>query len=241
MADLPLAGSAKRGLARRSCFGLAVAVVLGAGCGGGAAPTPSTTTTSTAPRAALVGGAHSSNAFSPTVSFMLPDGWLIAGDSPNYFALQPVTSELTGIYVFRSPRAASQEADCPTTPAPGIGTTAKDLVDWIRERPGLTTGVPVPITMGGLVGLQVDIAIVVGWKPSCPYAGGIPAVPLFVDASDPGFRWAIAGSERLRLSVLDIPGKGTVVVDIDDFDGSLMDNFLPAARPIVESMRFALL
>jgi hypothetical protein len=185
-------------------------------------------------------GAYSSTAFSPRITFELPDGWLIAGDARDYFALQPVTSDVIGIHVFRSPRAASQDVGCPTTSAPGIGTGAKDLVDWIRARPGLTTGVPVPVTTGGLVGLQVDVAIVEGWRSSCPFANGIPTVPLFVGATDPDFRWVIAGSERLRLDILDVPGKGTVVVDIDAFDGSLMGGLVPAATPIVESMKFAL-
>jgi hypothetical protein len=214
-----------------------VAVVVGAGCGSAASPTPAPT----APPVALPAGTYSSNTFMPKVTFTLPDGWLIAGDAPDYFVLQPVTSDAIGIHVFRSPLAASQDADCPIAAAPGVGTTAKDLVDWITTRPGLTTGDPVAVTMGGLGGLQVDVAIVEGWVPSCPFANGLPTVPLFVSPTDAGFRWVIAGSERLRLNVLDVPGNGTVVVDIDDFDGSLMDEFLPTASPIVKSMRFALL
>jgi hypothetical protein len=224
-------------LARRSWIGLVVAAAVGAGCGSAASPTPATT----APRLALPAGAYSSRAFTPTITYTLPDGWLMAGDAPDYFALQPVTSDAIGIHVFRSPLAASQEAECPVTSAPGVGPTAKDLVEWIRARPGLTAGDPVAVTMGGLVGFQVDVAIVEGWVASCPFADGIPTVPLFVSATDASFRWVIAGSERLRLNVLDVPGKGTVVVDIDAFDGSLMDAFLPATTPIVESMRFALL
>jgi hypothetical protein len=189
---------------------------------------------------ALPAGAYSSNAFRPTITYTLPEGWLIAGDNPDYFALQPVTSDAVGIHVFRSPLAASQDVECPITSAPGVGTTAKDLVNWIIARPGLSAADPVPVTMGGLGGLQVDVAIVEGWVPSCPFADGIPTVPLFVSATDASFRWVIAGSERLRLNVLDVPGKGTVVVDIDAFDGSLMDSFLPAATSVVESMRFAL-
>jgi hypothetical protein len=205
-------------------------------CGSGPSPTPAPT----APPAGLPGGAYSSTAFKPTITYTLPDGWLIAADAPDYFALQPVTSDAIGVHVFRSPLAASQDAECPISSAPGVGPTAADLVDWIRARPGLITGDPVAITMGGLVGLQVDLAIVEGWVASCPFADGLPTVPLFVDATDAGFRWVVAGSERLRLNVLDVPGKGTVVVDIDAFDGSLMDGFLPAAEPIVKSMRFAL-
>ena len=215
-----------------------VAVVVAAGCGSGPSPTPARATA--APRVALAAGAHSSTTFKPRITYTLPDGWLIADDNPDYFALQPVTSDAVGIYVFQAPLAASQDATCPTTPESGVGTTAKDLVDWIRARPGLVAGDPAAVTLGGFVGLQLDVAIVAGWKPSCPFAKGMPTVPLFVGPTATSFRWVVAGSERLRLIILDAPGTGTVVVDIDDFDGSLMDGFLPAASPIVKSIRFAL-
>ena len=221
----------------RSWLGLVVAVTVASGCGGSASPTAATA----APRTALPGGTYTSRAFAPPITYTLPDGWLIADDSPDYFALQPVTSDAIGIYVFRSPVAASQDADCPVTPAPGVGTTATDLTGWIRSLPGLVAVEPIVVTRGGLVGFQLDVAIVAGWTPSCPFANGLPTVPLFVSTTTAGFRWVVAGSERLRLTILDVPGAGTVVIDIDAFEGSLMDGFLPAAAPIVETMRFALL
>ncbi len=206
-----------------------------AGCGGSASPTPTSI-----PRAAVLPGTHTSSAFRPPITYTLPDGWLVAADAPDYRALEPVASDQVGIRIFRSPQAASQDPTCPIAAAHGVGTTAKDLVDWIRARPGLVVGDPVPVTMGGLAGLQVDIAIIGGWTPSCPFASGIPTVALFVGTTGTSFRWVVAGSERLRLAVLDVPGAGTVVVDIDAFDGSLMDGLLPAAAPIVGSLKFGL-
>jgi hypothetical protein len=230
-------------LARRSsarCL-LAVTVVMAAlvsGCGGGASPSP--TSAPATPRAALAAGEYTTGAFSPAITYALPDGWLVAGDGATYFALQPVATDAFGIHVFRSPLPASQDAACPIAAVPDVGATASELMDWIVARPGLAAGEPASVTLGGLFGRQVDLAIVEGWAASCPFANGLPTVPLFVSAADPTFRWVIAGSERLRLTILDVPGKGTIVIDIDDFDGSLMDGYLSAASTIVESMRFAL-
>lgn len=218
---------------------LAIGAIVAAAAGCADTTTPPTPAPTVA-RPGLPAGTYSTNAFVPRITYTLPDGWLIANDTRDYLALQPVTSDAIGIYVFRSPQAASQADDCPIAPAPGVGPTAKDLVDWIRARPGLVAGDPVAVSMGGFVGLQTDVAIVEGWAPSCPFAGGLPTVPLFVSPTDPDFRWVVAGSERLRLNVLDVPGEGTVVVDIDAFDGSLMDTLLAGATPITESMRFAL-
>lgn len=173
-------------------------------------------------------------------TFTLPAGWLIAEDGPALFGIKPVAYDELGIYLFRSPQAASQQADCPTTALPEVGPKAKDLVDWITALPGLQVGTPTSVAVGGLAGFQLDIAIVPGWTASCPFANGLPTVPLLVGSAS-GLRWVVAGTERLRLSVLDVPTGGTVVVDIDAFDGSLFDGFLPGATPIVESLRFAAL
>jgi hypothetical protein len=217
---------------------LALSIAIAAACGSGVSPTPAPATPT--PPVALPAGTYTSTAFKPPATITLPAGWWIAADTVDYFGVQPVTSDALGIHLFRSPRAASQDLDCPLTAAAGVGTAAKDLVDWIRARPGFTTGDAVPVTIGGFAGLQVDLGIVDGWKASCPFANGAPTVPLFVGATDTSFRWVVAGSERLQVDILDVPGNGTVVVDIDAFDGSLMDGFLPAAAPIVESLRFGL-
>jgi hypothetical protein len=211
---------------------LATAVVAGcAGGDGGATQTPA------APQP-LPPGDYASQAFRPAASFTLPAGWLITQDSPDFFALQPVSADAVGIYLFRSPAAASQAADCPTTRVPGLGPTAKDLVDWIEANPGLQTTDRTSVVVGGLLGFELEIGIVPGWAVSCPFADGLPTVPLLVSEAS-GLRWVVAGSERLRLSVLDVPGSGTVVVDIDAFEGALFDGFVPAAVPIVSSLRFA--
>jgi hypothetical protein len=47
-----------------------------------------------------------------------------------------------------------------------------------------------------------------------------------------------APSDR-RLDLLDVPGGGMVVVDIDAFDGSLYDDFVKIAAPVVSSLSFA--
>jgi hypothetical protein len=212
-----------------------LAAVLAAGCTSGTTATP----TPVQPQA-LPAGTYTSTAFRPAVTFTLPAGWLISQDSADFLALQPVTTNALGIYLFRSPQAASQQADCPTAAAMGVGARAKDLVEWIEARPGLETDGRASVALGGLVGFELDLAIEAGWTASCPFADGLPTVPLIVGATT-GLRWVVAGNERLRLTVLDVPGGGTVVVDIDAFDGSLFDGFLPVAGPIVESLRFAAL
>ncbi len=215
-----------------------MAWVLVAGCAGapgGGSPAASPAR-SAAP--ALPAGTYTSQAFQPPVTFTLPAGWWMPSDTADYLGLQPVDSDLIGIHLFRNPLAASQDLDCPTSGEPGVGTLSSELVAWIRGLPGFAVGNPRLVTVGGLPGLEIDVAIAAGWTASCPFANGLPTVPLFV-GSNGSLRWVVAGDELLRLSLLDAPGGGTVVVDIDSFEGSLMDTLLAAATPIVRSFSFA--
>jgi hypothetical protein len=210
---------------------LLVVALLAAGCGAVATPSPSGP-------AALPAGTYTSRAFQPPVTFTLPGGWWNESDSAGYFSLYPVESDLVGIHLFRDPLPASQDPTCPTTAAPGVATTSVALLTWIRSLPGLAVTSPQLVTVGGLPGSQVDVSIASGWTASCPFANGLPTVPLFV-GSDGQLRWVVAGNERLRLALLDVPGGGTVVVDIDAFEGSLFESLVVAATPIVASMSFA--
>ncbi len=227
---------------RRSAMRLPVAVLLGvllaalvAGCAG--APSGATPAPTPAP-SALPPGTYTSTAFKPAVTYTVPAGWRIVSDSSDYFALQPVASDITGIHFFRDPLAASQDLACPTTAEPGVGKLSLELATWIRGLPGMIASSPRIVTMGGLRGVELDLALNTGWTASCPFANGVPTVPLFVGANG-NLRWVVAGNERLRVALLDVPGGGTVVVDVDAFDGTLMDGLLAAATPIVQSLSFA--
>ena len=181
--------------------------------------------------------ASTSRAFQPALTYTLPPGWENPEDLADFFRLRPTGPESEGIYLFRDPTPASQDASCPETAQPLVGGSSKDMIAWIRSLPGLVVSDPAPVTIGGLSGETIDLGIVNGWKTSCPFANGLPTVPLFVGASG-DYRWVIAGTERLRLAVLDAPG-GTVVVDIDSFDGQNVNELLSAADPIVKSFSFA--
>ena len=213
---------------------LILAAVLLAACSG--APAAATPAPTLPP--ALPPGTYTSAAFQPAVTYTVPNGWRVASDSPDYFALQPANSEVTGIHIFRDPQAASQDPTCPTSPEPGVGTGSLQLAAWIRGLPGMVASSPRMVTVGGLRGVELDLALNTGWTASCPFANGVPTVPLFVGTNG-NLRWVVAGNERLRLSLLDVPGGGTVVVDIDAFDGTLFDELLAAATPIVQSLEFA--
>jgi hypothetical protein len=203
-------------------------------CGGSSASPAAGSPTATA----MPAGTYTSTLFQPAVTFTVPDGWAMPLDTPPYLQLIPAGSEVLGIHLFRDPVAASQDPACPATPEPGVGTTSTELVAWLRGRPGLVVGTPVMATVGGLRGVSIDVAIRNGWTTSCPFAGGSPTVPL-ITSKTAAYHWVIVGNERLRFYVLDLPGGGTVIVDVDAYDGTQYDALIRSAAPIVRSMQFA--
>ena len=223
---------------RRLAMAVLAALVAGA-CAALRGVQPATPTPATAPAASgLAAGTYTSRAFTPAVTFTIPSGWANPVDSATYFQLVPAGSEIAGIHLFRDPVAASQDPQCPETAEPNVGHTSTQLSTWIRARPGLTVVGPKIVQVGGLRGVELDISIAFGWTASCPFANGTPTAALFVGAKNE-FRWVVAGSERLRVDLFDLSGGGLLVVDVDAFDGSVFDQLVSAAAPILTSMSFA--
>lgn len=216
----------------------AIAALLAlAGCGGATLPPAGASQPATpAPLQALPGGTYTSEAFQPPVTFTVPEGWVKTADTGQYLALQPVENDLIGVHLFANPRAASQDASCPASPEPGVGDGAAELAEWIAGRPGLVVSTPTLTTVAGLTGVQLDVGLRADWTQACPFANGVPSVPLF---NSPAIdHWVVVGNERLRLYLIEVPGLGTVAVDIDAFDGDQIEDLIARSAGIVKSLRF---
>jgi hypothetical protein len=204
-----------------------------AGCSGGsaasAAPSGSQITE-------LPAGSHKTASFTPSTTYTVPAGWANTADDAAHYALNPVTNTDNGLYLFHNVQALSQDTTCPRTPEPGVGTTASEMVTWIRSLKGLNVSQPVMVTVSGLQGTQIDVSIKTAWTQSCSFANGLRTVPLFHNA---GLDWWLAGEEKLRLTFVDVPNQGTVVADLDSFAGEGFGDLLTQGAPIVQSLQFA--
>jgi hypothetical protein len=205
-------------------------MLLVSACDAAATPTPSGPI-------ALEPGTYTTQAFTPGFSYTVPAGWANPSDFVDHFSIQPAGSDVVGIFLFSNPLPMSQDRTCPDAGEPGVGTSAADLITWIRAHPGLEVSPPRLAAVGGLRGTELDLRIKDGWSFSCSYANGLPTVPLFFGSSG-GYRWVVVGSEQLRLDILDGPGGSTIVVDMDAFEGDLFQDLVNAASPIVRSITF---
>ena len=212
---------------------LAVTALVAA-CGGSGAATAAPAASGAQ---ALPAGTYSSLAFQPIVTYTVPDGWERTADQAGFHQLRPFGSSAASVNVFSRPAAAVQDGACTAAADTTIGTTSTDLVKWISERPGLVVSTPAMVTVAGLTGQMVDIGIKDGWNQSCPFAEGLPTVPL-LNGGSAGYHWVVYGEERMRLYLLDLPGGGTVAVGVDSVDPTVMDGLISQATPIVKSLQF---
>jgi hypothetical protein len=220
-----------RGLAT---VAVALLLPLVAGCSllPGAKASPAASTLSEIPA-----GTHTTTAFQPATTYTVAAGWLRGADAAGYFNLLSASDQNNGIHVFHNPQALAQDATCPIAAQAAVGVSANELVAWIRSLKGLNVSLPTMVTVSGLPAARIDVSIHTDWTQSCSFANGLRTVPLFYWMNNSG--WWLAGDEKARLYLVDVPGEGTVVVDLDSFTGDGFGDLLTSGQPVVQSFQFA--
>ena len=161
-------------------------------------------------------------------------------DWPEYFGLWPDTPEVraaaTGdgewqaIIVVPDVRVA--DSTCGEVTMAGVGLTAEEITTALSAREGLTTGAPLPITIDGLDGRSIDVALDPAWTGTCPGFGSLPVVATLVGT-------IVQPGHRHRLVILDLPSGGNVGVTLTAVEQESFGPFLDRAMPILESFDFA--
>jgi len=230
------------------------AVIILAGCDSGdavkATATPAASSSACPAelgtcRGDLAAGSYRSATFRPPITYTVPAGWTNGIDLPRNFLLARATDPVEDFYGVNAINAMSNVVaaaqDCEEDGEPGVGRTAGDLSRWIDGLPGVQASAPRPVTVGGWSGFVLDVQLAAGWTKTCPIAEE-PMVPL-LQTGDPaqfhptGTLIPKGGSSRLYL--LDAPGGGNLMINIIDIPGGIsMQNYLPIATPVVESMTF---
>jgi hypothetical protein len=189
------------------------------------------------------GGVYRSRAFIPPIHYVVPFGpevWDNPEDRPGTFTLHPEGPKTDAIFLFRDVRVITP--GCNPTFDGSVGNTAGEIAAWMTGNEDLTAGEPKAVTIGGLVGLQLDIAASGTYDTVCPndretYAAGLPIVPLFAGAGSGDLTWFVGGDERIRLYLLDMPGGGNLVIGVDAIGGDF-ERLLEACQPVIDSLVF---
>lgn len=202
----------------------------------------------------LATGTHLSTVFTPFVpptewqfnygrfSYTVPAGWVNTEDCPWCYTLaKQGAPENTNVNLWADAGAHLQADQCKEGLEPGVGPSAGELVAWLATLPGLVTTAPVPVVIGGLSGMQIDLSVAPTWTASCPYAytPGLPLVStLFGTTPTNRFDWNIQGEGRTRIIALDLGDGRALVIDIEAQTKADYDALLPDAMQVVNTFTF---
>jgi hypothetical protein len=102
---------------------------------------------------ALQPGEYRTEEFEPSFSFRVGKGW--KNDPPEAFDILLLGKESGGFGAVTVQRVYE-----PTKSGlPIVVNTPKDLVGWLEHHPYLKTSDPEPVSVGGVKGLQLDVAV----------------------------------------------------------------------------------
>lgn len=183
----------------------------------------------------LAPGTHTTAKNATTFTYEVPEGWSKGLDVPGSFNLESAAFPSGVIAVIPDWVIATQTA-CTKDPEPGLGRTAEDLVTFLIEHEGLIASNPEAISIGGLQGQMLEVRKNPDWSGSCP--GQVSLFTHRGTINDPGW-WTIDDAIRMLLYVLDAGQDHTVTVHLETLDEASFEDFVQAATPIVESIRFA--
>lgn len=175
------------------------------------------------------------------LTYTVPAGWTNTEDCDYCFTLvkQNGPPDPPGILMFSDVAAHSQDAACPEVPQPGVAHTAAAIAAFLKGLPGLIASAPVPITIGGLNGMMLDISMAPSWTRTCSFGDGGPVVTTLTHASGvSGFDWNVGGTVHERVILLDSGGGRTLLIEIDAPDKAAFDALVAESMPVINSFQF---
>jgi tRNA A-37 threonylcarbamoyl transferase component Bud32 len=193
-------------------------------------------------RGEMAAGTYTSRTFKPALTFTVPAGWTNFNDAPGNFGLVPPTGDWSAVVngaptdrigVFQ--RIAPTGSRCGDDAA--AVRSAAAYLRWLEALPGLSiTGVK-RVTVSGLSGFVLDLRMQQGWRKTCKWSHGFPAVQFLHGVLPTAPQMIINTNPRpfaTRLYLLDY-NHATFGIEIDAVEGAAK---LAAYDAVVKTFRF---
>lgn len=183
----------------------------------------------------LSAGAHQTKVFNPGFRFAVQAaGWENIADSPGHFELLSLDNPGDLIGFYRQPRPTKPDG----TLVAGVDIKVKPLETWLASNTALMAGATTPVTVGGLAGGRIDVALAPGLQShqsDCP----VQVCGLVFLGRSNTWAWdvGVAGPERERYYVL-TARDGVVLIVVDSLDGTTFDALTTAADAILATAKF---
>lgn len=127
-------------------------------------------------------------------------------------------------------------AECDEAFAAGVGGAVEDLQAWYLAHPGLITTEPQAVSVGGLEGVFIDIALDPSWDVTCPYSDGQPIVPFIIGNGTSQLHHVLLPGFEERLYLLEWRD-GNVAIEVGT-EGQPLDEWLEQVAPVIASLQF---
>jgi hypothetical protein len=196
-------------------------------------------------------GEHQSAAFNPfltfdarafdygKLSYTVPDGWANPEeDATLYVIAKQAQGEDASIWLLSDETAHVQRGPCPENEVdPTVGGSPDELAAWLGSLAGLSASAPKPVTIGGLSGVQLDLAVDAATARTCPGATE-PSVQVFADSDGREHDVSVHGDVPMRVYLLDLGDGRSLVIFINGVDKATYEALLPQAESVIESFTF---
>jgi hypothetical protein len=185
-------------------------------------------------------GTYQTKTFHPSLTYLLPPGWGNLEDLPGNFLLLPVDATLAGVDagtsdylgVYASVAAASP---CTGKPSTTVPQTWQGLIDWLTSDPALDVTNLKAVTVLGLQGDVMDIAMKNQQGDEC--SDGAYA-DVYVGVGQSSLVHSVGPNIPLRIYLLK-HGADTLAIEIQDAPGGYYGDWPTTAAGVIAKFQIA--
>lgn len=217
-----------------------------------ATPTPSTHNTSTPGQVCfnphggqclgdLKPGTYGTTVFQPTIHYRVGSGWVNAEDLPGNFWLYRsndpqdgfVGGSYIGIYT-----GARVPKGCQEVWEPRVDDSPEEMRKWYVDHPGLQVTNQREVTLGGLRGVSLDLALASGYERSCPWSEGRPVVPMIIGNGVSELHHVILRDLAVRLVLLKWQDSNVTIEITSTLHQHTFNEYMELTAPVIKSLKF---
>ena len=175
-------------------------------------------------------GEYRTEEFKPSASFRVGKGWLTSPPEASD-VLELEYGETAGL-AFTNVQEVFKPTESSTEQ---LGELPEDLAAWFQHHPYLKTGKPEPITVGGVKGVEFDVALIEDLPEDHASQCGTDCVDIFQQGA--GHQVVQYNGDKTHYVVLEDVEGDTVTID---YGGLAMDfdKVAPQAQKLVDSVKW---
>jgi uncharacterized protein YjbI with pentapeptide repeats len=171
--------------------------------------------------------------FEPALSYSISESWVATTETTGELTLSLHLGPENGDLIFTSPSHVfdpSSPSEPTKVPAP---ENAKEWLSWFQRHPNLETSKPVPVSVGGASGMQIDVTAS-STLEDYPrnICGPTPCVRLWGPVSS----YPSEEGSKDRYIIVDVGGQ-TVIINVFAWSGKF-EAFSPKAQKVLDTVEW---